>query len=316
MRLLGDVAKTVLAESRAAAQDRATRLREQMGDEPLHEYLTRVHGHGFAAILPAALTLDEYLGGSSDYSEMAASERLKLCLGCDGAPARCAGRSDQLLEVGQKPTWDRGHATQPCPLYAHHVLRWKLQRCGVPKSMLDCSLDTFQATNALQKRTLAECRSYVADFRFAPPQENGLLIVGSGFGIGKTHLAIGVMRALVESGLSRRPMFLFVPAFLEAIRRSYDEPEATPNRTLLDRAKRADLLVLDDLGAERTTEWVQEQLTIILNARWSDGLATVVTTNAGFNEIKEAIGGRAYSRLWGCMGRRVLLQGKDRRRNG
>jgi DNA replication protein DnaC len=179
--------------------------------------------------------------------------------------------------------------------------------------MLGRRLSNFEPHNDLQRNALQVCERYVETFGQNDPQKSGLLIAGDGFGIGKTHLAIGVLHALVESRKSRRPMFVFLPAFLEAIRRSYDEKMGSPNRRLMQKAQVADVLVLDDLGAERTTEWVQEQLTIIANARWAGGLATIATTNARTKDIRAAIGQRAFSRLRGTMPVATALQGKDRR---
>jgi len=317
MRPLGDVASHVLAESQRAAESRAARVREALGNQDMHEHLAREHGDAFAALVPRETSLGQYLGGTSDYIVDAAKERLRFCARCDGAPARCAGRTDQLLEIGLRPAWtDAGLAADPCDVYAKHTTRERLRIAGVPKAMLDCGFDTFEPVSELQRRALSASLGYVESFGTTDPKRSGLLLIGEGFGIGKTHLAISVLRTLVERGASRRPYMLYVPEFLDAIRRSFDEPTNSPNRSLIRKATRADLLVLDDLGAERTTEWVQEQLLIILNARWSSGFATVVTTNARAKEIRQTLGERAYSRLWGCMGRRIMLQGEDRRKNG
>ncbi len=312
MRSFVDVAEHVLALSKASVAERESRVRAEVGDGDVWQYLAR-HYPVASDIMPKDLTLDAFLFGSSDDSMNAAAERLRLCASCNGKPARCASRTDQLLEVGLRPVWSDGIDTERCKLFTLHTLRSKLAWCGVPKGMLDCSLDSFDVSNELQRRAIGACRRYLDSYG-TDPQRNGLTIAGEGFGIGKTHLAIAVLRELFVRGISRRPYMIYVPAFMDAIRRSYDEPKESPNRLLMDKAVRADVLVLDDLGAERTTDWVQEQLLIIFNARWSSGYATIVTTNALPKEIKEAIGERAYSRLWGCMGHKVLMQGEDRRR--
>jgi len=70
--------------------------------------------------------------------------------------------------------------------------------------------------------------------------------------------------------------------------------------------------VLDDLGAQRTTDWVREQMNLISNARWSNGRPTIMTTNTGPDEITATLGPRAASRLLGgALG--IEVDGDDRR---
>ena len=74
-----------------------------------------------------------------------------------------------------------------------------------------------------------------------------------------------------------------------------------------------DLLHLDDLGAEKRTEWVLEQLYSIVNERWQDQRSLVVTTNATEGELKEQVGERIVSRL-SEMCVTIPIMGNDLRR--
>jgi DNA replication protein DnaC len=314
VRHLGEVSRALLCESERISAARAARIAtEVMPGEQLASYVARSHGEAFASLLPAGLPLPEFLSGSSDDAVMAATERMRLCVVCRGAPARCAGRDDQLLRPGLRPVWQGGGLeAESCRLYAEHRIRWKLERCGVPVAMLDASLESYEPTSKLQRGSLALCRRYVEEFAALERHRRGLQIYGPATGIGKTHLAVGVLRALVTDSIVERPLFVFVPEFLDRIRQSFDDKTGKTGR-MMERVRQADLLVLDDLGAERTSEWVQEQLTIILNARWSHGLSTIITTNASLEELRASLGDRAQSRLKGSLAERVIVDGEDRR---
>ena len=81
----------------------------------------------------------------------------------------------------------------------------------------------------------------------------------------------------------------------------------------LDRLADADLLHIDDLGAEHRTDWVLEQLYTIINARYEDERATLVTSNLGPDELAAQIGERTVSRLEG-MCELLPFHGSDARR--
>jgi DNA replication protein DnaC len=121
-----------------------------------------------------------------------------------------------------------------------------------------------------------------------------LLLLGS-VGVGKTHAALAAARAWLE-GHGRAWWFTPVPKLLADIRPSADHPNAA-----FDRAIRVPLLVLDDLGGERSTEWTLEWLYIIINQRWLDQRPTIATSNLaverGQGPLPDTIGARTYSRL-------------------
>lgn len=121
----------------------------------------------------------------------------------------------------------------------------------------------------------------------------GLVLAGS-TGVGKTHLAAAILNARICSG--REAVFCTVPELLADIRRTVRNERETSE--LLEIVKDAELLVLDDLGAERTTEWVTEQLFVVINARLLRTRQTVVTTNfTSLPTLIEKLGGLAGQRI-------------------
>lgn len=124
-------------------------------------------------------------------------------------------------------------------------------------------------------------------------------------GVGKSHAAVAAVRHLHQRGLSVR--FLPVVELLDMLRPG--GPEGTFEQ-LADR----DVLVLDDLGTERATDWTAERLYAVINRRWLEERPTVVTTNLPPDEFETAIGPRAFSRLVGNGAVSLRLGGADRRR--
>jgi DNA replication protein DnaC len=147
--------------------------------------------------------------------------------------------------------------------------------------------------------------------------------------LGKTHLAVGVLKRLVqERGV--KGLFCDYRELLKRIQNSYNPQVQTTEIELLKPVFAAEVLVLDDLGAQKPNEWVWDTVALILNTRYNDKLSTIITTNyldlpagAGFKTDKEGakparsedtlgdrIGDRMRSRL-AEMCVRVEMVGED-----
>lgn len=132
---------------------------------------------------------------------------------------------------------------------------------------------------------------------------SNVLLLG-GVGTGKTHAAVAMARRRFEGGAD----VLFAPAveLLDDLRPN--GPEGT-----MDRACSVDVLVLDDLGSERPTDWTGERLYRLVNRRWLEERPTLVTANLSAEALEQAVGNRMFSRLWhGALA--VEVAGDDRRR--
>src|SRR5690606_8643083 len=124
---------------------------------------------------------------------------------------------------------------------------------------------------------------------------DGLWIYG-GVGAGKTWLAMLVARYAIEQGQSVAGYS--VSRLLAEIRRTYDGAGVS-TLVLLDQLTSVPVLVLDDVGTERSNPWVLEQLYTIINERWQEQRSIVLTTNLGHDAMQEQIGERTVSRLEG-----------------
>jgi DNA replication protein DnaC len=121
--------------------------------------------------------------------------------------------------------------------------------------------------------------------------------------VGKTHLAVAVLRHVVAAS-SARALFYATRDLLRVIRSTYDPVVRTTEIEVLRPVMSADLLVLDDLGAEKTSEWVEETLNLIVNTRYNERRVTVFTSNypdipdeTDTNSLLCRIGFRMRSRL-------------------
>ena len=104
---------------------------------------------------------------------------------------------------------------------------------------------------------------------------------------GKTHLAVAVCRNWLQQGKLAR--YAYVPLLLDELRRGFGATGAESYEARWDMFLRVPLLVLDDLGVENPTPWVQERLDTLIDARLMAGLALMVTTNLNMDEIPERI---------------------------
>jgi DNA replication protein DnaC len=122
----------------------------------------------------------------------------------------------------------------------------------------------------------------------------GLWFFGS-VGTGKTTLAMLVSRHALEAG--RSVAIYSLPRLLAEIRTTFDDDRGNSYVDLLDRLTAVDLLHIDDVGAEKTSAWVLEQLYAIVNARYEDERSVIITTNLERDDLAEQINERTVSRL-------------------
>jgi DNA replication protein DnaC len=137
--------------------------------------------------------------------------------------------------------------------------------------------------------------------------KKGLYIYG-GVGTGKTHIAYAIQKRWYELGQSS--LFWNMTELIDEIRSDFSrtEKEFISERVL----DYQNLLFLDDIGAEKPTEWVEEKIYLIVNKRYNDMLPTIFTSNLKIDELANRIGDRIASRIVG-MCEIINLEGEDRR---
>ena len=145
----------------------------------------------------------------------------------------------------------------------------------VPRRYHHCTLDDFVTyDNDTLEDALSRSRQMAKQF---PVIERGLFFVGDP-GVGKTHLAVAILKQVILTR-GARGIFYDTRDLLKLIRGTYNDTNKTTELDVLRPVMEADLLVLDDLGAEKTSEWVEETLNLIVNSRYSENRTTIFTSN-------------------------------------
>lgn len=187
-----------------------------------------------------------------------------------------------------------------CDCWREQVGLRRLSNANIPKRYQHCSLDNVRPYNDSLREAVAKARSFVEGY---PGRvDRGLLLLGHA-GVGKTHIAVGVLHAVAQkTGI--QSLFYDTRNLLTIIRSSYDPVVRTSSMNILRPVMEVPFLVLDDLGAERPTDWVEETMNLIVNTRYNERRMTLFTSNfADVPDIEDPnsllcrIGFRMRSRL-------------------
>jgi DNA replication protein DnaC len=182
-----------------------------------------------------------------------------------------------------------------CRCRAQRLARAKARSLSgvIPRKYRDVSFDRPPVTEIEPARVVRDVGSFVARIDDHLDAGRGLWFMGP-VGTGKTTLAMLVSKAALESG--RTVAIYSLPRLLNEIRRTFSAEGSYID--LLDRLTSVDLLHIDDVGAERTTDWVLEELYAIVNGRYEDERSIMLTTNiSDLDDLREQIGARTVSRL-------------------
>jgi DNA replication protein DnaC len=206
---------------------------------------------------------------------------------------------------------------EPCACAAETRADALRDASGIPPNYVRTSLDNFQIPqdNPIARTglgtVLMQVRSFVREFPAA--ERPGLLLVGD-TGTGKTHLAVAALKAVIEKG--HQGLFFDYQNLLDRIRSSYDKTSGSGDREAYRTAMEVEVLLLDDLGSHRVTEWVEDTVTSIVTYRCNHRKPIIVTTNLSPDDsgpvayttpggsdvhkktLTDVIGARARSRLF------------------
>jgi DNA replication protein DnaC len=150
--------------------------------------------------------------------------------------------------------------------------------CRIPPRYEHCTLESFEPGNSSLSASLEKAMAFCSGYPHLGADEGlGLLFSGDN-GVGKTHLAVAVLRELVVAKGARGQFWDFHELIRE-IKSSYDPETKTTELMVLEPVVEADVLLLDDLGAWKMTDWMNDTLFYILNSRYMAKRPTVITTN-------------------------------------
>lgn len=177
----------------------------------------------------------------------------------------------------------------------------RLQQLGLRPRWLEVTFDNLCEPRP-PEAAISACRLFAATC--LERGADGLYLWSRTNGTGKTHLAAAIALTVGDG------FFINASELLDAVRDSYAGDGYCKE---FQAARHAPLLVLDDLGAQRITEWGEERLYVLLNRRYDDLLPLVVTSNLAPDRLGDAVGERIASRIMG-MCAKVHVEGPDHRR--
>jgi len=150
---------------------------------------------------------------------------------------------------------------------------------------------------AFQPRSGAEnAHMYAKQYAQSFPDYGGdALLVWGDPGNGKSHLAAAVCHEVKEKGFI--PVFQSVPELLERIRNTFRQQKGESEREIMDALLDCDLLVLDDVGAEKVSDWVQDILFRVIDGRYRQRRPIFYTSNLRPSELRDRLGPRIYDRM-------------------
>ncbi len=200
-----------------------------------------------------------------------------------------------------------------------------LEQAKIPKRYINCTFKNFEIHNDSHRHALKITKQFVKNY---PVQDVGLLYIGP-CGVGKTHLAVATINELIR----QKSVPCYFCDFRELIRRiqnTYSPDSPLTESNILEPIFHKDILVLDELGAKRTTAWVEETIFYIVNYRYNNKKLTILTSNypdhiddeedtreayfkKGEETLLDRIGVRLRSRLYE-MCKIVKMEGDDYRK--
>lgn len=182
-----------------------------------------------------------------------------------------------------------------CHCLAERQLKKRLLNANIPKRYLSKNLDHFKADTDQRRNALARVRRFVKEFDVSA-EKGGLFLLGAA-GTGKTHLAVAALKELIAQG--HTGLFYNSSILIRDFRNRAISAIGEEENARLSRLTEVDVLVIDDLGVTRLSDFVREQTYAVIDQRYSENKTLIVTSNLNMKELEEQITYPVFSRVCG-----------------
>ena len=256
-----------------------------------------------------AMTLTTKRNGDSA-AALVASEVERTHSVVEGECPRCFGTGMEVIP---------GEGARRCRCQSPDQRDRLLQGARIPPRYQHCTIQDYEAANDELSKWAAKMEAQIVIDDYLTIDGRGLLFTGP-VGVGKTHLAVAILRELIAR-YQVRGLFYQFGALLRQIQDSYNPVSQSSELTVLQPVFDAEVLVLDELGASKPTDWVRDTMMQIINNRYNEKRLTIFTTNYSDSRktekdgeiLEDRIGVALRSRLYE-MCKTVGIEGEDYRK--
>jgi DNA replication protein DnaC len=227
-------------------------------------------------------------------------------------PAKCTDHGDFISVVRRNGT---AEAVSGCPTCAaakreidelnqkrFDFRMLQLEVARIPQRFAKKTFTDFHAEDSAQQTALDACVAYVNDFSKHRRDGRCMLLLGL-VGTGKTHLSVAVIKQLIDEQMVRA-IYRTASGILGDIKATFNDRQGPNEADILHEVVAADLLVLDEVGATKQSEFELATLFTIINGRYEQNRPTIIVSNLSPSELNDAIGMRCVDRIRenGCIG--------------
>lgn len=214
-----------------------------------------------------------------------------------------------------------GKGARPCSCKTQSAKSKLLEAARIPRRYEKCTFDTFIPVKGNQHswNAFGHATRLVEEYLIESKNTGRGLVFSGPVGVGKTHLAVSILQRLMDK-YGVQGLFYEFGALLKEIQNSYNPVSQTTELKVLAPIYEAEVLVLDELGSTKPTDWVRDTMMQIINTRYNDKKTTIFTTNyldkrrkENDETLEDRIGVRLRSRVYE-MCKTVIIEGEDYRK--
>lgn len=206
-----------------------------------------------------------------------------------------AGSKCPACALEEQAEKDRIERDEQAKVFAAQRLERKLGGAMIPPRFKGKTFESFAADGDKQKKVLSVCQSYAINFHKHHADGRSLLLLGN-VGTGKTHLAAAIADYVIRS-YGFTALYRTVYGILQHVKGSFDKEAEYNESEAFQAFIDPELLIIDEVGATKTTEFEQQTLFNIINGRYEQQIPTIVISNLMPEELVQALGERCVDRL-------------------